>query len=238
MGVDSLFPDLSERRHEPEIMDSPGLDPNQHAQALRGLARINLLSLAARRVWQTLQTLPRFRDHPVRVLDVACGGGDIVMALKKKADTAGIALEVHGCDVNPIAIGFARDLARERGLDVQFFQHDAKDELPGDFDLVCSSLFLHHLSEDEALAFLQALMAAGKAVVLQDLLRTRLGHLLALATVPFLTGSPVVRVDGVRSVIAAFSLSEVEQMARQAGLKGVRIRPCWPERFSLYWAAS
>jgi hypothetical protein len=80
--------------------------------------------------------------------------------------------------------------------------------------------------------------AAGTAIFVQDLLRTRLGYLMAVATTKAITRSPVVHVDGPRSVRAAFSLEEVQDLARKAGVGGARIERCWPERFSVSWDKS
>ena len=102
-----------------------------------------------------------------------------------------------------------------------FHQIDATTgALPGGFDLVYSSLFLHHLSDDEAAAFLKRLGGAGRAVLVQDLLRTRLGYLLALVAGRVLTRSPVVKEDGPRSVKAAFSLDEVRDLTSKLGHEG------------------
>ena len=81
------------------------------------------------------------------------------------------------------------------------------------------------------------LARAGKAILVQDLLRSRVGYLMAAATVRIVTRSRVVRVDAVRSVRAAFSLDEAAGLVREAGLSGARIEPCWPQRFALSWEA-
>jgi len=217
-------------------MDSPDLAESRHVRALRGLARINLLSLAAERVWAAIQEISPTSNGPIRILDVACGGGDVALAVKSRAERAGIPTQVEGCDMSPVAVHYATARALEQGLDVTFFHHDATvDEFPGPFDLICSSLFLHHLADPKAVGFLAKLAATGGAILVQDLLRTRLGYLLAWAAVRTVTRSRVVRVDGPRSVRAAFSLPEVEALAQEAGLAGARISRCWPERFTLTW---
>lgn len=234
-----LLPDLSSRCRQPEVMDSPGLEVSRHARALQALARINVLSLAARRTWAMVRSLPQPEKRPLRVLDVACGGGDVAIALRSRADREGIPLQVLGCDLSPTAVDFARRRAEARGVDVEFFEHDATTgELPSGFDLVCSSLFLHHLSEEEVKGFLKRLAKAGRVILVQDLLRTRLGYLMAEATVRVVTRSRVVRVDGPQSVRAAFTLAEAQNLARDAGLTGARVERCWPERFSLHWEAA
>lgn len=163
----------------------------------------------------------------------------MAMALKRRAERAGLPVEVEGCDISPVALAFAAETAQRRGLEVEFFQHDAvAEELPGGYDLISSSLFLHHLSDSDSVAFLRALKTAGRIVLVQDLLRTRIGFLLAGSTVAVVTRSPVVKADGPRSVMAAYSLTEVRDLARRAGLAGARIETCWPERFFLSWEAS
>jgi 2-polyprenyl-3-methyl-5-hydroxy-6-metoxy-1,4-benzoquinol methylase len=200
------------------------------------LARINLLSLAARRVWTGVRELPFSPDRPFRILDVACGGGDVAIALKRRADREGLKVEVEGCDLSSTALDFARSRARALGVEVTFVRRDVLGgDLPGGFDLVCSSLFLHHLSNQEAVGLLRTMSVAGRAVLVQDLLRTRTGLLMALATVRLVTRSRIVRVDGPRSVRAAFTPPEVRSLAGEAGLEGARVEACWPERFVLKW---
>ncbi len=219
-------------------MDSSELDLARHLQALRALSRINLLSLAALRVWRVVERLSGAAGKPLRILDVACGGGDVALALMKRAQRKGLPLTVDACDISPVAVEFAAEKAAGSGLDVGFFVQDALGKgLPGGYDLAFSSLFLHHLSEDEATVFLRSLASAGRAVLIQDLLRTRVGYLLALATVRVVTRSGIVHRDGVRSVRAAYSLPEVATLAQASELSGARVRRCWPERFMLTWEA-
>ena len=62
--------------------------------------------------------------------------------------------------------------------------------------VVFSTLFLHHLSEDDAVSFLRRMADnARRLVVVLDLERTRLGYLLAYAGVRVLTTSDVARFD-------------------------------------------
>jgi 2-polyprenyl-3-methyl-5-hydroxy-6-metoxy-1,4-benzoquinol methylase len=237
--MSNLFPDLGARSREPEVMDSLDLEESSHKTALRGLARINSLSFTAKRIWKVIRSLTAGKEAALRVLDVACGGGDVALSLKRRAIREGVKLHVEGCDLHPGAIEYATQRAREAGLDIGFFEHDATTRaIPAGFDLVCSSLFLHHLSNREAAAFLRRLDASGKTIFVQDLLRSRLGYLMALAATKAVTRSPVVHVDGPRSVRAAFSLGEIRELVRGAGLEGAKIERCWPQRFSIIWEGS
>jgi hypothetical protein len=42
-------------------------------------------------------------------------------------------------------------------------------------------------------------------------------------------------VDGPRSVAGAFTLDELQELARQSGLVGANISPRWPQRMLLTW---
>jgi hypothetical protein len=120
---------------------------------------------------------------------------------------------------------------------VRFFEIDATEsELPGEYDVVCCSLFLHHLRDEQAIDLLRRLAASAQRLVLvQDLVRSRTGYVLAQLATRTLTRSQVVRVDALRSVRSAFTLTEMKAIAERAGLAGARLKRCWPERFSLVW---
>jgi SAM-dependent methyltransferase len=254
-------PDLSERVLQEELMDDPVLEPSEHIRALRTLALVNRLSLTAERIWREIWRQVRVRRRnggsrgpsdlrqaqargevedsrrPLRILDIACGGGDTVRALKRRARQEGIPLDVHGCDVSPTAVAHARNQARHEGVEASFFELDVlRSPIPDGFDLVCSTLFLHHLREDEVVHLLAGMAEAADTLVLQDLQRTRAGYWLAQGTLRLLSRSRVAQVDGPRSVRASFQIPEMEALAQRAGLEGARIVPCWPQRFSLFWS--
>jgi len=229
-------PDLAVRRLEPELMDAPGLDRVRHERALDALARVNRLSRSAGRLLEEVERLCRDGGRPVRVLDVACGGGDVVRAVARDARARGLDVTVHGCDVAPTAVAFASD--RARGVaDVRFFELDAvRDPIPDEYDLVTSSLFLHHLSREDAEGLLRSMAAAARrAVFVQDLRRTRLGYLLASAVLRVLTRSEIARADGLTSVAGAFTLEEARALCAAAGLDGAEVFRCWPQRFAIRW---
>jgi 2-polyprenyl-3-methyl-5-hydroxy-6-metoxy-1,4-benzoquinol methylase len=127
--------------------------------------------------------------------------------------------------------------ARKAGIDVAFFRHDViRESLPAGYDLVTCSLFLHHLTEEEAVTVLERMKEAARiAVVVSDLRRSRAGYLLAWAGTRILTRSSIVHFDGPVSVRAAFTLDEALMLANRAGLAGARVESCWPYRYLLTW---
>lgn len=160
----------------------------------------------------------------------------MAVSLVRRARQTGLALEVHACDLSPLALEHARAAAGRAGVDVRFFLHDAlATPFPDHYDLIASSLLLHHFTEAEVIALLRAKARAADHVLVQDLRRTRLGWALAVLTLHTVARSDVARVDGLRSVAGAFTMEEAESLARQAGLDGATVRPCWPQRFTLSW---
>ena len=70
---------------------------------------------------------------------------------------------------------------------------------------------------------------------IDDLRRCAWGLGLARLCTPYLTRSPVVREDSVRSVRAAFTAGELKELARAAGLQGARVTTRFPARMLLEW---
>ncbi len=233
----SLLPTLS-RRLRPEVMDQPGLAPGLHRAALRGLGRINFWSGSAGILWRPIAALARTASRPIRVLDLAAGGGDVAIRLWRKARRAGLPVSVDGCDISPVAVEHAARLAGRRRADVRFFVADALTaDLPTGYDVVTCSLFLHHLTDDDAVTLLRRMgAAAGRLVLVNDLVRSRAGLLLAQVGTRLLSLSPVVHVDGPRSVEGAYTIEEARTLADRAGLGGATVGRRWPCRFLLSWS--
>jgi SAM-dependent methyltransferase len=219
-------------------MDQPDLEERLLRGALCGLERINRWSGSAGTLWRPIRALARRVREPLRLLDVATGAGDVPLALWRKARRRGVALRVEGCDFSPGAVAHARRRAAEVGADVYFFKWDAAaGPLPEGYDVLTSSLFLHHLDEGPAVDLLRRMgRAAGRLVLVNDLRRGLGGLLLAHVATRLLSASPVVHRDGPRSVVAAFTPTEARDLARQAGLEGACVVRRWPCRFLLTWS--
>ena len=72
---------ISQERRD-ELMDDPALPDGEHMHALAALRTINAISLTAKRLAEAVERLlPRGLDRPLVVADLACGGGDVTVAL-------------------------------------------------------------------------------------------------------------------------------------------------------------
>ncbi|HEY7326145.1 MAG TPA: methyltransferase domain-containing protein [Gemmataceae bacterium] len=232
-----LLSSLAHRHREPEIQDEPDLDSELLRQALAGLESINSWSRSLYVLWPSIRALGRQMKRPLRVLDIATGAGDVPISLWHRAQREEIALEVEACDLNPRTVSYAQERAREKAADVHVFPLDVlHQEIPHSYDVVMCSLFLHHLSDEEAVPVLGRMAQAAEHMVLvNDLLRCVGGLVLAHVCTPILTRSRVNRVDSVRSVRAAFTLEEARSLVTRAGLNGAIVEKRWPCRYLLKW---
>lgn len=104
-----------------------------------------------------------------RLLDVGCGTGTLAIALKPRVGTG----EVHGIDASPEMIEVAKEKAAKDGSDVDF-QVALIEAIPfpdESFDLVTSSLMLHHLPDDlkrKGLAEIRRVLKPGGRFVAMD----------------------------------------------------------------------
>lgn len=221
-------------------MDDPQLDSEKHLEALRGLERINAWSGSARLIWPLIAGLARENlSVPLRVLDIATGGGDIPITLQLRAGQSNVSNIVFaGCDLSERAMQYARSRAKKAKAAVDFFPLDVlRQPLPRDFDVMTASLFTHHLDAEQVVELLKRMgQAARRMVIINDLRRSRSGLLLAQIATRILSRSEVVHTDGPLSVHAAYTIHEMREMAEKAGLNGVKIERCWPCRLRLVWS--
>jgi 2-polyprenyl-3-methyl-5-hydroxy-6-metoxy-1,4-benzoquinol methylase len=230
--------DLSRRHRQPELMDAPDLPTARMIETLKGLRLVNAVTQSSRLMWPDLAAAARLHRGKLRVLDVACGGGDVLMTLSRWAAKALLDIELSGCDASPEAVSYARETAAGAGLPISFFELKVgRDPLPEGYDMIMSTLFLHHLDEEDAIGFLRETAAkARNRLVVQDLLRSRLSYWFARAGTRLLLLNDICRLDGRTSVEGAFTRDEARALAQAAGLKHAEIVPRFPFRYLIRWA--
>src|SRR4029079_2849071 len=84
-------------------------------------------------------------DGPLDVLDLACGTGTLTLRAKRAAPQ----IRITGIDADPEVLARAEAKARGAGI---IFDEGLSTDLPypdDAFDRVISSLFFHHLEDDE-----------------------------------------------------------------------------------------
>ena len=217
-------------------MDDPNLDPSVHAKALAGLARLNKLSRGSEPIWAEVSKIAaRNKLSNLTLLDIASGGGDILLDLAQRARASGLNLRITGSDFSSTAVGLAKSRFEQESNSMDFITLDAlRDPFPGRFDIVTTSLFTHHLDSQQVILLLEKMhQAASKCVIVSDLDRSLLNLIMVWIATRIATRSEVVHYDGPVSVKAAYTANEFLKLAQQAGLDNARVRPSFPCRFLL-----
>ncbi len=218
-------------------MDDPSLDDLEHICALKGLERLNRLSGSGKTIWEPVKQLAQeIGSRSLKVLDIACGGGDTAIDLALKATKSGLPIHIDGCDISSTALSYAKSNAERVGAKVEFFRMDVlNDELPeSSYDAVMTSLFVHHLNEDEVCNLLERMQRWARHLILvNDLERSPLNFALVWLATRSVTRSRVVHFDGPVSVRRAYTIAEVKELAIRSNLPEVKIQRCFPCRFML-----
>ncbi len=225
-----MFP----RDRQPELMDDPNLPRDEHQRALRGLARLNRSSGVAGTMYRHLRRHAMVRENRMlNILDVASGGGDVPLSWARRARRDGLNLQLTLLDISGVAVEQQQRSARELGLDVLSLQQDClHSPLPGGFDMVTCSLFMHHLDDHQAFRLLQSMQAATETgIMICDLDRSRLNLYMVNLACRLLTRSHVVHNDAAASVRAAYTMDEFKQLAENSLARPVHVMRAFPCRF-------
>lgn len=231
---------LEKRDLQPEVMDQPSISNDDLNFALSDLAKVHKLSFTAQQIWkQVKQWCIKNKVKEVRILDIACGGGDILIKLCELAQRDNIKIIGLGADINQKSCDRANSLALSKNLHqtVQFKVQDIfLKETYDNYDIAICSLFLHHLKTEDIICLLKQIVASEvKLFICNDLKRSVLGYYMALIGTRLFTTSPIVHIDSLISVKAALSIKEISSYCMQAGMTSAKICSYWPERFNINW---
>lgn len=229
-------PDLSRRTQPadlPELMDEPCARDELRA-CLRDLARVNRMFVAYRPILLWLDRL-KLQDlsGPVRILDVGSGYGDTLRRIGRWAQTRGIAVELTGLDLNADATAIAAE-ASPAASGIRWVTGDVfRHQPPQAPHLILSSLFAHHLADEEVVRFVEWMeRSALLGWFVNDLSRHPTPYRLFGLFSRLVRLHRFVRHDGPVSFARAFVVAEWERYCAGAGLRSgdVEIRGFTPAR--------
>jgi len=225
---------LAARRREPEWMDRDDVDPRELRRSLTFIKRVNTFLGYTR---ATISHLQRFsgrwkRGERIEMIDLATGSGDVPRAILRWADRRAFDVRIAGIDRHTETVA----AAREQGNDPRFtiVRGDALNVpfADGSFDYALSSMFLHHLSDEDAVTVLREMARLSRrGVIAADLLRHRRAYAWVRALTMF--ANPMVRHDAAVSVAQAFTRDEVLVLRERAGLGFTNYHRHFGHRFVL-----
>jgi 2-polyprenyl-3-methyl-5-hydroxy-6-metoxy-1,4-benzoquinol methylase len=219
---------LAVRAIAEELMDAEDLDPATYAAVVGDLAKVNVVTMAARPTLGFLARgtvgLKRFR-----LLDVGYGDGDMLRRIARWAARRGLEAELVGIDLNPRS-AMAAIAHTPPGLAIDWRTGDYA-ELGGEgWDFVISSLVAHHMSHDQLIAFLRFMdREAKRGWLVNDLHRHRFAHWGFPILARLFGWHPIVRHDGTLSIARSYRPAEWPPILAEAGVDA-RIYRAFPYR--------
>ncbi len=220
---------LAVRAQAEELMDADDLPADTYADAVADLARVNVVTLAAR---PTLAFLDRAMvgTRTLRLLDVGYGDGDMLRRIANWAAKRGVAADLVGIDLNPRSEAAAQ-AHTPANLPITYRTGDYADLAGEGWDVVVSSLVAHHMTQDQLVAFLRFMEAeAVRGWLINDLHRHRFAH----AGFPLLARiarwHPIVRHDGTLSIARSYRPAEWPPLLDRAGIGHARVFRAFPFR--------
>lgn len=228
--------DVRYRSTDIELLDEGADNFEEFHGCLRELETINQLTLAYRPTLAWLKPWLR-SGEAFSLLDVGCGGGDM---LRRIAGNAGASpVELIGVDLNPWATKAAelstiRSSGNEALGGIRYATADIfRFERERPIDLVISSLFTHHLNDEQLVDFLRWMHdRAQRGWFINDLHRHALPyHFIKLATRSF-SSNRLIRNDAALSVARSFTRRDWAALLDRAGLADhAQVRWHFPFRF-------
>jgi SAM-dependent methyltransferase len=215
-------PEFTRRASIVEKMDEP-CSRDQLRQCLRDIARTNRWTLAYRPLLAWLDGLApalATMEGPIGILDAGSGYGDGLGRVEQWARERKINVELCGLDQNPDATAIAAE-ASPAGSRIEWVTGDVLTYAPAKpAHLVMSSLFTHHLSDPEIVAFLRWMeQNALVGWFINDLSRARMPYHFFRITSKLAGLHPFVQFDGPASILKAFVPADWQMLCAAAGLK-------------------
>ncbi len=226
--------DLSKRSNLPEKMDDLNAPEKELRQNLRELEVINNLLGGYSVVLGALNSL-NLQGKKLSVMDLGCGGGDMLRAVANWAKKKNKDVKLLGIDLNPVMISYAK-AASSQLPDIEFrlanvFDDKLLNEKP---DIVICSLFCHHFEDEQLVALLKRMtQLADKAVIVNDLHRDSIAYYAISILTSIFSKTYMVRYDAKLSVARAFKRSEWRAILAKAGVTNYTLKWRWAWRWEL-----
>jgi SAM-dependent methyltransferase len=218
---------LKHRSTELELLDGEHIPFQDIAQNLKELNTINTL-LGGHAI--TLKgVLNLAQDQLNTILEIGCGGGDNLAYIQQKCTKKNLDTSLIGVDLKQECIEYAR--INRSGID--FICSDYKKSILNTKpNIIFSSLFCHHFSNEELVSQLKWMKDNSTiGFFINDLQRNYIAYYAIKLLTTLFSKSYLVKNDAPLSVARGFTRKEWKQLFAQAGITNYTIQWKWAFRY-------
>ena len=222
---------LTQRSYQKELMDADDVPFDAMAQTLRELNTINTLLGGHAITLQGVKQLIKDKATSITVCEIGCGGGDNLFTIKKFCDKNNISANFIGIDMNAECITFAKQQYPQLNCEwicSDYAKVDLQNKKP---DIIFSSLFCHHFTNEQLVQMLQWLKINSDSFFINDLQRHWLAYYLIKYLTRFFSKSYLVKNDACLSVARSFTKKDWQLIFNTAGINDYSIKWKWAFRY-------
>ena len=177
-----------------------------------------------------LKTQPK--DVTISIVDLGCGSGDILRAVADYGRKNSFTFNLTGIDANAYTVNYARKLSVNYP-EISYIEMDVQSiEFSGiPFDMVITTLFLHHFTDQEIERLLIPVVKKARiGVVINDLHRSKTAYFL-FKVISLFIKNPMVKKDGAISVLRGFKKNELITISKKLNNTVSSVRWKWAFRY-------
>ncbi len=224
------------RSYKLERIDTGDYTPEEYELFLREIAFINrALGDKAALKKTLLREIENAHLPTFSVLDVGAGSGELLRAVADFARKRNRNARLFGLELNARSAAAIREESRQYA-EIRAVRGDAF-HLPfadNSFDYAFCSLFTHHFTDENVVKIISEMnRVARRRIFVIDLHRHRAAYQLYKVFCRAFRISPLVREDGLLSILRSFKPDELTRLANDAHLKNVSVKRCFPFRLVL-----
>ncbi|MEM6802716.1 MAG: methyltransferase domain-containing protein [Bacteroidota bacterium] len=222
------MPSLKHRSKEKEKLDELNLSGKELEESLRQLAFINKSLGNTRSLAKAVfEEIKQAKLSEVKIIDLGCGGGDILRALEKRLKKMGIGYSLLGIDGNENSLSFAASQLEAKSK-ISFQTADILAEgfqLPPS-DILISSHFMYHFEEEDLIHFIQKHNSSvSTSIIFSELMRNKWAFLLFRTFSRLLGFRQMVKQDGLTAIKRAYTIQELQNLFARFDISAYQIRP-------------
>ncbi len=225
------MPLFMQRSYQKELLDQEGIPFDAIKQNMMELDMINRYLGGHVITVKGIEQLVADRKKPLSIVEAGCGGGDNLLAIRKWLNKHHREATLTGIDINPQCIAFARSQKKNEGIN--FLCSDYRKAVFEDKpDIIFSSLFCHHYTEEELVEMLQWMHGnSKKGFFINDLHRHPLAYYSISILTKLFSKSYLVKNDAPISVLRGFVKKDWQNLFVKAGIENYHCQWKWAFRW-------